>query len=48
MEELDEKVAYYLSHEKQRAEIARNGYEEVRDHHTYPIRLAQMLQLAFG
>ena len=48
MEELDEKVAYYLSHEKERAEIARNGYEEVRDHHTYPIRLAQMLQLAFG
>ena len=48
MEELDEKVAYYLSHEKERAEIARHGYEEVRDHHTYPIRLAQMLQLAFG
>jgi spore maturation protein CgeB len=48
MEELDEKVAYYLSHEKERTEIAKNGYEYVRAHHTYPIRLSQMLQLAFA
>lgn len=47
-EELDEKVHYYLTHDKERKEIARNGYEYVRAHHTYPIRLAQMLQLAFA
>lgn len=47
MDELEEKTAYYLSHEKERVALARNGYEEVKLHHTYPIRLAQMLQLAF-
>ena len=47
-EELDEKVNYYLSHEKERCEIAKNGYEYVRTHHTYPIRLSQMLSLAFA
>lgn len=47
-EELDEKVHYYLTHEKERKEIAYNGYEYVKAHHTYPIRLAQMLQLAFA
>ncbi len=46
--ELDEKVNYYLSHEKERCEIAKNGYEYVRTHHTYPIRLSQMLSLAFA
>jgi spore maturation protein CgeB len=48
LEELDEKVDYYLSHEKERTEIAKNGYEYVKAHHTYPIRLSQMLQLAFA
>ena len=47
-EELDEKISYYLTHEKERQEIAVNGYEYVRAHHTYPIRLSQMLQLAFA
>lgn len=47
-EELDEKVHYYLTHDKERAEIAQNGYEYVKAHHTYPIRLSQMLQLAFA
>ena len=47
IEELEDKCAYYLTHEKERREIACNGYEEVKQHHTYPIRLAQMLQLAF-
>ncbi len=46
-EELDETVGYYLAHEKERQEIARNGYEYVKEHHTYPIRLSQMLSLAF-
>ena len=47
-EELEEKAGYYLAHPKERAEIAHNGYEYVKAHHTYPIRLSQMLQLAFA
>jgi spore maturation protein CgeB len=48
LEELDEKVGWYLSHEKERAEIAQNGYEYVKAHHTYPIRLSEMIKLAFA
>lgn len=47
-EELLDKTAYYLSHEKERQEIAHNGLEKVRASHTYTIRLAQMLSLAFS
>ena len=48
LEELDEKVHYYLTHDQERKEIAHNGYEYVKAHHTYPIRLSQMLQMAFA
>ena len=44
MEELEEKVRYYLSHDEERVEIAINGYETVAKYHTYEIRLAQMLK----
>ena len=47
-EELVDKAAYYLSHEKERKEIAHNGLEKVRASHTYTIRLAQMLVQAFS
>lgn len=47
MEELEEKTAYYLEHPAIRKEIAENGYQTVKQHHTYPIRLEQMLELAF-
>lgn len=39
--------AYYLKHEEERNEIARNGYEKVKKAHTYDIRLLEMLNLAF-
>lgn len=45
MEELEEKIQYYLTHEEERMEIAINGYEKVARHHTYEIRLAQMLKV---
>lgn len=48
LEELDEKVSYYLEHEKVRKEIARHGYEQVKQYHTYPVRLEKMLKLAWG
>lgn len=48
MEELVDKCHYYLSHDKERQEIARNGYEEVCAHHTYEIRLAKLFTQAFA
>lgn len=42
------KVEYYLSHDKDRAEIAHNGFEKVQKYHTYPERLLQMIALAYG
>ena len=47
LEELDGLVDYYLNHERERQEIAENGYRFVREHCTYPIRLTRMLELAF-
>lgn len=47
IEELDDKIHFYLEHPSIRKEIARNGYEEVKLHHTYPIRLEEMLTLAY-
>lgn len=45
MEELEEKVRYYLSHEEERMEIAISGYEKVAAHHSYEMRLAQMIKI---
>lgn len=45
MEELEEKVHYYLMHDEERVEIAINGYEKVAKYHTYEIRLAQMIKV---
>ena len=46
-QDLLDKCTYYLAHEDERLEIARNGYEKVKQYHTWEIRLAQLLQLAF-
>lgn len=47
-EELLELCAYYLAHPKQCREIAENAYQKVKQFHTYPIRLTQMLEMAFS
>lgn len=47
-EELIEKSAYYLSHESERAQIAKNGFETIKKYYNYPERLLQMLTLAYG
>ncbi len=47
-EELEELIAYYLSHESERAEIAHEGYEAIKNRHTFVIRMEQMLRMAFG
>ncbi len=43
--ELERKAAYYLEHEKERLEIARNGHEKVKQFHSYEKRMAQMMEI---
>lgn len=43
-EDLLAKAEYYLSHEKQRRQIAQSGYERVCGEHTYEKRMQQMLR----
>lgn len=39
------KIDYYLTHEKERIQIAKNGYEKVKQYHTYDIKLQQMFKM---
>ncbi len=48
LEELVEKCNYYLSHDSLRKEIAENGLNEIRQKHTYPIRIQKLLATAFS
>ena len=48
LDDLEYKIDYYLNHPGLRIEIAHNGYEYVKNNHTYTIRVGQMIQLAFG
>lgn len=41
--DLMEKTAYYLAHEKERAQIAENGYRKIVQNHTYKNRVEEML-----
>ncbi|MFP3153753.1 glycosyltransferase [Lachnospiraceae bacterium ZAX-1] len=43
--ELQEKADYYLSHEKERLQIAINGYKKVRDNYTYIHQMSRMLEI---
>lgn len=40
-----EKVSYYLAHEEERAEIARNGYLKVKEKHNYIERIETMMAI---
>ena len=44
MEELIDKCAYYLEHEDERKQIARNGYKKVCEQHRYIHRIKKMLE----
>ena len=44
VEDLAEKAGYYLEHEKERREIAHNGYEKVKQHHSYVNRIETILE----
>lgn len=45
VEDLVEKTAYYLDHEEERAQIARNGRKKVEQYHSYYHRIEQILQI---
>lgn len=47
IEDLKEKVAYYLEHEEERRQIAENGYEKVKKYHSYVRRIEEMLSIVF-
>lgn len=48
MDDMIEKIRYYLDNEKERARIARNGYEKVKGEHTFKHRVGDILYLAFA
>ncbi len=43
VDDLIQKIDYYLSHEEERLQIARNGYEKIKRYHTYDTRLTEIL-----
>ncbi|MDE6737825.1 MAG: glycosyltransferase [Lachnospiraceae bacterium] len=45
MEELEQKIQYYLTHEEERIEIAINGYEKVAAYHTWEQRITEMIRI---
>lgn len=45
LDELKEKTAYYLQHEKERIKIAMNGYQKVRKYHSYTNRMKHILKI---
>ncbi len=45
IEDLKEKAAYYLEHEKERKAIAENGYRKVKEHHSYQKRIEELLYI---
>lgn len=47
LDELVEKVDYYLKHEKERVRIAINGYQKVKEQHDSKTRLKTILQEIF-
>lgn len=48
MEELLDLTGYYLTHDKERKEIAYNGWETLTARHTYTHRLSEMLTKAYA
>ncbi len=45
VEDLREKAAYYLEHEEERRQIAKNGYEKVKQYHGYVDRIQKILAI---
>lgn len=47
LQDLNEKIQYYLTHEKERRQIAKNGQEKIRRYHSFEQHFSEILQLAF-
>ena len=45
IEDLKEKIAYYLTHEEERKQIAENGYQKVKKYHSYIGRITEILRI---
>lgn len=43
--DLLDKIDYYLTHDEERIQIAKNGHEKVKRYHTYEIKLLQMFKM---
>ncbi len=43
LQDLKTKIHYYLSHEQERNRIARNGYNKVKQFHTYHVKIKELL-----
>lgn len=43
-----QKVQYYLTHEEERKAIAENGYQKVKQLHTYEHRVLKMMEILFS
>ena len=46
--DLVRKARYYLEHEEERVQIARNGYEKVKKYHTYKERVDLIMDVIQG
>lgn len=45
-DDLLNKIAYYLEHDDERREIAKNGQNKIKNEHTYSIKLQKILEMA--
>lgn len=45
LDELDEKISYYLNNPKKRIEIQKNGYNKVKKEHTYSNRINFLIKI---
>jgi spore maturation protein CgeB len=42
------KCEYYLKHAKERSQIAENGYNKIKEFHTYEVRLQEIFDIVFN
>ena len=43
--DLMRKLEYYLNHEDERAQIAKNGHDKIQKEHTFDIRVSQIIDI---
>ncbi len=43
--DLLDKIGYYLKHDDERCQIAKNGHDKVKEFHSYDVRLQEMFQI---